>query len=226
MIKLKHQKQPQPFRFRLRRTEELLPSCPRPALLQRGFAEEEAALLQNATKYETAKELRDWLQAPSPRTLVVYSNGSRLTEGRVGYGYAVLRDGSTVLSGSGRLGPAEVFDAEGQGALEGLKAALSLRDTDRVFVCLDNFATARCLRGTPSDYHERFDHHDARLTCSSGRRKDPTYIFHCRKVAPWHRMRLAPSPPEAIKRAIGIDLDKFVRLAKASSFFGGICPRH
>ncbi|KAM4061773.1 hypothetical protein HRG_013350 [Hirsutella rhossiliensis] len=30
----------------------------------------------------------------------------------------------------------------------------------------------------------------------------------------------------SINRAIGKDFDKFVRLAKASSFFGGICPRH
>ncbi|KJZ72308.1 hypothetical protein HIM_08349 [Hirsutella minnesotensis 3608] len=346
MIKLKYQKQPQPFRTRLRRADELLPSCPRPALLQRGFAEEQTAPLQNATKDKAAKEFRDWLQALSPRTLVVYSDGSRSTEGHVGYGYAVHRNGSTILSGKGRLGPAEVFDAEAKGALEGLKAAVSFSETDRIFVCLDNLAAATCLRGTPSDssqevflqfqaiarehgavevhwipghadipgneeadalakagaslpepadapptlahlrklarqqpkvafkawwqasapeqyrdldlpattgcppelalsrpllhpllaarthhgdfadYHERLDHDDARLTCSCGRRKDPTHIFYCRKVAPWHRVRLAPSPAAAISRAIGKDFDKFVKLAKASSFFGGICPRH
>ncbi|KJZ68219.1 hypothetical protein HIM_12392 [Hirsutella minnesotensis 3608] len=318
LIKLKYQKPPQPFRTRLRRTDEMLPNCPRPALLQREFAEEQNAPLQNASKIETAKEFRNWLQVLSPRTLVVYSDGSRSDEGYVGYGYAVHRDKSTVLSGKGRLGPAEVFDAEAKGALEGLKAAVSIPDTDRVFVCLDNIATARCLRGTPSDssqdvfiefqslarqngavevhwipgradipgneeadalakagaslpepadnaptlahlrkiarqrpklafkiwwqasapeqyknldltaangcppelalsrpllhhllaartrhgdfadYHERFDHQDERLTCSCGRRKDPTHIFYCRKVAPWHRLRLTPSPPRAM----------------------------
>ncbi|KJZ69554.1 hypothetical protein HIM_11047 [Hirsutella minnesotensis 3608] len=332
MIKLKYQKQPQPFRTRLRRADELLPSCPRPALLQRGFAEEQTAPLQNATKDKAAKEFRDWLQALSPRTLVVYSDGSRSTEGHVGYGYAVHRNGSTILSGKGRLGPAEVFDAEAKGALEGLKAAVSFSETDRIFVCLDNLAAATCLRGTPSDssqevflqfqaiarehgaveeadalakagaslpepadnaptlarlrkiarqrpkeafktwwqtsapeqyrnldltattgcppeltlswpllhhllaartrhgdfadYHERFDHHDALLTCSCGRRKDPTHIFYCRKVAPRHRVRLTPSPSMAISRAIGKDFDKFVQLAKASSFFAEICLRH
>ncbi|KAM4056210.1 RNase H domain-containing protein [Hirsutella rhossiliensis] len=151
MIKLKYQKQPKPFRTRLRRSDELLPSCPRPALLQRGFVEEQTAPLQSASKNETAKKFRDWLQALSPRTLVVYSDGSRSTEGHAGYGYVVHRDGSTVLRDKGRLGPAEIFDAEAKGALEGLKAAVSLPETDRIFVCLDNLATATCLRGTPSD---------------------------------------------------------------------------
>ncbi|KJZ68765.1 hypothetical protein HIM_11849 [Hirsutella minnesotensis 3608] len=126
MIKLKYQKQSQPFRTRLRRTDELLSSCPRPALLQRGSAEEQTAPLQSASKNGTTKRFRDWLQALPPRTLVVYSDGSRSAEGHVGYGYAVRRDGSTVLSGKGRLEPAEVFDDEAKGALEGLKAALSL----------------------------------------------------------------------------------------------------
>ncbi|KAM4066733.1 reverse transcriptase (RNA-dependent DNA polymerase) [Hirsutella rhossiliensis] len=61
------------------------------------------------------EKFRDWLQALSPRTLVVYSDGSRSEEGHIGYGYAVHRDGSTVLSGKGRLGTAEVFDAEAKG---------------------------------------------------------------------------------------------------------------
>ncbi|KJZ69979.1 hypothetical protein HIM_10624 [Hirsutella minnesotensis 3608] len=346
LIKMKYRKPPRPFRTRLRRTDEMLPSCPRPALLERLFTDEQNAPLQSASKTETAKKSRFWLQALSPRTLAVYSDGSRSEDGHVGYGYVVHRDGSTVLSGKGCLGPAEVFDAEAKGALEGLKAALSLPDTDCIFVCLDNLATARCLRGTPSDssqnvffefqslarqhgsvevhwipghadipgneeadalakagaslpepadsaptlahlrkiarqrrkeafktwwrasapdqyktldltattgcppelalsrpllhhllaartrhgdfadYHERFDHQDARLTCSCGRRKDPTHIFYCRKIAPRHRLRLTPSPPRAIARAIGEDFDKFVKLAKASSFFGGICPHH
>ncbi|KJZ69454.1 hypothetical protein HIM_11159 [Hirsutella minnesotensis 3608] len=325
LIKLKYQKQPRLFRTRLRRTDELLPSCPRPALLQHRFCEETAL---------------------PPRTLVVYSDGSLSAEGHAGYGYAVHRDGTTDLRGKGRLGPAEVFDAEAKGALEGLKAAVSFPEIDCIFVCLDNLATATCLRGMPSDssqevflefqslarkhgavevhlipghadipgneeadalakagaslpepadapptlahlrklarrqpketfkawweasaperyrnldlmaitgcppeltlsrtplhhllaartyrgdfadYHERFDHDDVRLTCSCGRRKEPAHIFYCRKVAPWHRMRLAPSPPAAINRAIGKDFHRFVRLANASSFFSGICPRH
>ncbi|KAL9563921.1 hypothetical protein ACKAV7_011956 [Fusarium commune] len=58
-----------------------------------------------------------------------------------------------VLHGSGRLGPAEVFDAEATGALQGLKAALNLQESvsRNIIICLDNLAAATCLRGTPSD---------------------------------------------------------------------------
>ncbi|KAM4059868.1 reverse transcriptase (RNA-dependent DNA polymerase) [Hirsutella rhossiliensis] len=143
MIKLKYQKQPKPFRTRLRRSDELLPSCPRPALLQRGFVEEQTAPLQSASKNETAKKFRDWLQALSPRTLVVYSDGSRSTEGHAGYGYVVHRDGSTVLRDKGRLGPAEIFDAEAKGNEEAdalAKAGASLPEP------ADNVPTLAHLR--------------------------------------------------------------------------------
>ncbi|KAF4338780.1 reverse transcriptase [Fusarium beomiforme] len=62
-------------------------------------------------------------------------------------------DNTPIFDGSGRLGPAEVFDAEATGALEGLKAALNLRElaTQNIYICLDNLAAATCLRGTLSD---------------------------------------------------------------------------
>jgi ribonuclease HI len=345
-IKRKYQVPRQSFRTRLRRADELFPSCARPALLPRRFCDGQQQPLQTASKDESAAEFRDWLRSVSPQTPVVYSDGSLSSEGAAGYGYVIHRNGLTVLSGSGRLGPAEVFDAEAKGALEGLRAALSLPDPERIIVCLDNLAAATCLRGMPSDssqevflefqalaaehdatevhwipghtniqgneqadalakagtcqpepagalptlaylrkaarqwpkdafkawweasapeqyralglkpttgcppelalsrpllhhllaarthhgdfadYHERFNHDDARLTCSCGRRKEPKHLFYCRKILPRHRMRLAPSPTAAVNRAIGRDFDQFVKLAKASSFFGTVCPRH
>ncbi|KAG6990120.1 hypothetical protein FocnCong_v020623 [Fusarium oxysporum f. sp. conglutinans] len=52
-----------------------------------------------------------------------------------------------------RFGPAEVFDAEAAGALDGLKAALTLQDsaTQDIIICLDNLVAATRLRGAPSD---------------------------------------------------------------------------
>ncbi|KAM4057460.1 reverse transcriptase [Hirsutella rhossiliensis] len=109
----------------------------------RGFVEEQTAPLQSASKNETAKKFRDWLQALSPRTLVVYSDGSRSTEGHAGYGYVVHRDGSTVLRDKGRLGPAEIFDAEAKGNEEAdalAKAGASLPEP------ADNVPTLAHLR--------------------------------------------------------------------------------
>jgi ribonuclease HI len=88
-----------------------------------------------------------------PQTILVYSDGSLSPEGAAGYGYTVHQTGQSISNGSGRLGPAEVFDAEATGALEGLKTALVLPQASKesIVVCLDNLAAASCLIGTPSE---------------------------------------------------------------------------
>ncbi|RKK19034.1 hypothetical protein BFJ63_vAg19415 [Fusarium oxysporum f. sp. narcissi] len=304
--------------------------------------------LQTASKEKSADAFSRWVESLDPLTLVVYSDGSLSSEGAASYGFTIHQNNIPIFDGSGRLGPAEVFDAEATGALEGLKAALNLRElaTQNIFICLDNLAAATCLRGTPSEssqnvflefqalttshgaiqvrwvpghsnipgneqadklakaasslpepegaqptlaylrriarqkpkeafqawwstsapeqykrlnlkattgcspelslpraalhhllaarslhgdfaaYHERFNHDDARLLCSCGRRKAPDHIFYCRKVPPRHRMRLTPSPNAAVNLAVGKDFTKFIDLSKNSAFFGKICPRH
>jgi ribonuclease HI len=75
------------------------------------------------------------------------------SEGAASYGFTIYQDNIPIFDGLGRIGPAEVFDVEAIGALEGLKAALDLRESasQNIFICLDNLAAAICLRGTPSD---------------------------------------------------------------------------
>ncbi|EFY95431.2 Ribonuclease H-like protein [Metarhizium robertsii ARSEF 23] len=106
---------------------------------------------------QSAKDFDRWLQTIPPLSLIVYSDGSLSSSGAAGYGYAVHQSGRSVCQGAGRLGPAEVFDAEAKGALEGLKAALRLSRSasQRIVVCLDNIAAAACLRGKPSDSSQR-----------------------------------------------------------------------
>ncbi|EFY94003.1 Ribonuclease H domain protein [Metarhizium robertsii ARSEF 23] len=327
-IKLKYQLPEKPFPTRLRRTDNLLPRCQRPVLLPRKYASEPLPPLQTAAKKEAAEGFNAWLESVSPLTVIVYSDGSLSEKGAAGYGFTIHQNGRSLRQGAGRLGPAEVFDAEVRGALDGLKAALRLPQSasQKIVVCLDNIAAAGCLRGQPSDssqgvflafqalakrhrqtdirwipghsniagneqadvlakvgcthpepmnaaptlaflrrgakrqckdvarawwnetapdkyrslnldfpnccppeldlprpvlhhllaarnhrdfadYHERFGHDDAKLTCSSSWRKSPTHLFYCRKVDPRHRMRLAPSPVVAIDRAIGRDFE-------------------
>ncbi|KAM4057705.1 reverse transcriptase (RNA-dependent DNA polymerase) [Hirsutella rhossiliensis] len=114
-----------------------------PALDQAGQGRTVQDRTPQCIENETAKKFRDWLQALSPRTLVVYSDGSRSTEGHAGYGYVVHRDGSTVLRDKGRLGPAEIFDAEAKGNEEAdalAKAGASLPEP------ADNVPTLAHLR--------------------------------------------------------------------------------
>jgi len=154
LIKRKYQVQTEgSFRTRLRRTDKLLAPCTRPKLVQRCFQQEQMLPLQAASKEKTASAFLRWVQSLDPLTLVVYSDGSLSSEGAASYGFTIHQDNLPILDGSGRLGPAEVFDAEATGALEGLKAALNLRESasQNIFICLDNLAAATCLRGTPSD---------------------------------------------------------------------------
>ncbi|KAK4058962.1 hypothetical protein Purlil1_14408 [Purpureocillium lilacinum] len=149
-IKLKYQMPREAFRTRLRRSDQLLPRSKRPLLLPRRF-DEHATPLQTSSKYESAEEFREWLRSIPSETLIVYSDGSLSTEKAAGYGDVIHRNGLTLTTGNGRLGPAEVFDAEAKGALEGLRAALNLPNPRRIFVCLDNLGVATCLRGMPAD---------------------------------------------------------------------------
>ncbi|PNP73408.1 hypothetical protein FNYG_13235 [Fusarium nygamai] len=154
LIKRRYQAQAESsFRTRLRRTDKLLTSCTRPKLLQKRFQQEQIPSLQTASKKKTAEIFLRWVKSLDALTLVVYSDGSLSKTGVASYGFTIHQDNLPVLDRSGRLGPAEVFDAEATGALEGLKAALSLRESasQNIFICLDNLAAATCLQSTPSD---------------------------------------------------------------------------
>ncbi|KAG6995965.1 hypothetical protein FocnCong_v016267 [Fusarium oxysporum f. sp. conglutinans] len=101
---------------------------------------------------ETADTFLHWARVLNPLTLVVYSDGSLSSQGAASYGFTIHQGNFPVLDGSGRLGPAEVFDAEATGALQDLRAALNLQESvsRNIIICLDNLAAATCLRGTPS----------------------------------------------------------------------------
>jgi ribonuclease HI len=151
-VKLKYQMPRSSFPTRLRRTDNLLPTCARPILAEKRFSKNTSDL-QTASKEQSAAEFQRWLELVPPDSLVVYSDGSLSAEGQAGYGFSIHQNNRSVFSGSGRLGPAEVFDAESTGALEGLKEALRLPRAAvlEITVCLDNLAAASSLQGTPSD---------------------------------------------------------------------------
>jgi ribonuclease HI len=107
-----------------------------------------------------------------------------------------------------------------------LKAKLSCPAELRVErPLLQRLLAARSGHGDFAEYHERFNHDEANLHCSCGRRKEPNHLFYCRKVTARLRPRLAPAPAAAIHRAIGADFDVFIKLARETRFFTAVCPR-
>ncbi|PNP55726.1 hypothetical protein FNYG_15457 [Fusarium nygamai] len=104
--------------------------------------------LQTASKEKSADAFSRWVESLNPLTLVVYSDGSLSSEGAASYGFTIHQNNIPIFDGSGRLGPAEVFDAEATRALEGLKAALNLRElaTQNMFIRLDNLPVATSIQ--------------------------------------------------------------------------------
>ncbi|CEJ92616.1 hypothetical protein VHEMI08255 [[Torrubiella] hemipterigena] len=94
------------------------------------------------------KDIPSWLKS-RPEGYIVYSDGSKLEDGRAGYGFIICKDGIQVDSGSRQLDHREVFDAEISGALKGLKQAMT-HNLERlpVTICIDNSSVVRGIGGT------------------------------------------------------------------------------
>ncbi|KAJ5904840.1 uncharacterized protein N7473_001756 [Penicillium subrubescens] len=79
----------------------------------------------------------------------VFTDGSKLPDGMAGAGFALYQTGRLCLQSSFSLGPnKEVFDAEAEAALAGIKAATqsyNARFATDLWVCLDNLEVATRL---------------------------------------------------------------------------------
>ncbi|KAK1837352.1 endonuclease reverse transcriptase, partial [Colletotrichum chrysophilum] len=103
------------------------------------------------TREEVAVDLtgRFRLRVVSRRDVIVYSDGSQMTDGKrtsAGAGWVGYQAARQIFRGSEPLGSqTEFFDAEAQSALQGLLTAIkspTARMADNVHVCLDNLAVA------------------------------------------------------------------------------------
>lgn len=134
-------------RTRLQHAARLLPDFPRPLLTAARYSDGRRTPIVTQSKEDESERFRLWLGSVPDTHTVVFSDGSK-TGSRVGYGYTIYRAGKPLrITGCGRLGEAEVFDAEAEGALHGLKQALRIRSPDVIHVCIDNTAVINGLRG-------------------------------------------------------------------------------
>jgi ribonuclease HI len=96
------------------------------------------------------------ITAASPSDVLLYTDGSRIDTGMVGFGFTAYRGENRVAIGHGALGSqCEVFDAELYAAAAGLAALLRHPDRSfwtRILVLLDNqAAVGRLASGVPTD---------------------------------------------------------------------------
>lgn len=99
----------------------------------------------------SVKAFRKW-QCQLPEShVVVLSDGSKLTTGALGWGYAIYQGRKKIRNGKGRLGIAEVFDAEVEGAPHGLQQALRTCRGLPMHVGLENTAAICSLLGEAAE---------------------------------------------------------------------------
>ena len=90
---------------------------------------------------------------------------------------------------------------------------------------LGRLLAARSGHGDFAEYHERFNHESALLTCSCGQRKSPQHFFHCLRGEatarhPWEGL----SCREILGTKDGAKL--FSEWLQRSNFYSQICPTH
>lgn len=84
---------------------------------------------------------------------------------------------------------------------------------------------ARSGHGDFADYHIRFNHEDAVLTCSCGALKAPTHFFYCPNAQP--RILPGKHPGQALPFLLGSykGAQQFAEWIKSSQFYITTCPR-
>ncbi|KAF4417974.1 RNA-directed DNA polymerase from transposon X-element [Fusarium acutatum] len=137
----------QPARTRLQLAAELIPEFPRPCYIPRQHLPNYGPPTGNKSKKEVAQLFRAWLKELPDSHAVVYSDGSISTNGAVGWGYAIYQNRRKIHQGKGRLGLAEVFDGEAEGATHDLIQACRIRPGQVIHVCLDNTSVIQGLTG-------------------------------------------------------------------------------
>ena len=138
------------------------------------------------SKEQAAAEFMTFYQSIPPNDIVLFSDGSKLSDGSTGGGYVGYQAGRQICRGSFSLGlNKEVFDAEAEAALAGVKdasACPTARFANDLWVCLDNLEVATRL-----------------LSISTGS-SQAVFSSFCSLASAWpQRERLPHTRPGAIK---------------------------
>jgi hypothetical protein len=137
------------------------------------------------SKEQAAADFMSYQTIP-PHDIVLFSDGSKISNGSTGCGYVGFQAGRQICHGSFSLGPhKEVFDAEAEVALAGAKVAIACptaRFANNLWVCLDNLEVA------------------TRLVSPSTGSSQAVFSSFCSLASAWpQRERLPHTSPGSIK---------------------------
>ncbi|RYC79775.1 hypothetical protein BFJ63_vAg17340 [Fusarium oxysporum f. sp. narcissi] len=146
-----------PPQTRLQRASMLPETFPRPRQALGKCLTAAVSVTNNRNKKAAAKEFQQWQKDLPDTHLVAFSDGSQDEKGAVGWGYAIYRDGRKIAQGKGRLGIAEVFDGEAEGARNALKRACQIDAGAQIHICIDNTSVIAGLLGdAPTSSQDAF----------------------------------------------------------------------
>jgi Reverse transcriptase (RNA-dependent DNA polymerase)/Endonuclease-reverse transcriptase len=139
------------------------------------------------TKRQAAADFARFYQALPPQDLAIFSDGSQLEDKRTGGGFVGFMAGRQILRGSFSLGrDKEVYDAEAEAALAGLKAVLAgpaFQYVENLWFFLDNVEVAARL-----------------LSHSAGSSQEVFRVFRTLATIAWPmRVTLPHVPPGAVR---------------------------
>jgi hypothetical protein len=101
------------------------------------------------TKEQAAIKFQEFYSSLPGTDMKVFTDGSKLPHGMTGTGFVLYQTGKKYLQSSFSLGPnMEVFNAEAEAALPGLKAATrfhTARFATKLWVCFNNLEVAMRL---------------------------------------------------------------------------------
>lgn len=85
----------------------------------------------------------------------------------------------------------------------------------------------RSMHGDFADYHDRFQHEDANLYCSCGKRKSPLHFYFCRTGKAYKSLSTDP-PSVAIPWLLGTrsGAEKLSDWLRSSRFYQDVCPNY
>jgi ribonuclease HI len=132
-------------------SEQINPLQHAPWLLKESRADAQLRIKapSGRSKEQAAADFQSFYSSLPSNDMKVFTDGSKLPDGMAGAGFALYQTGRLCHQSSFSLGPnKEVFDAEAEAALAGIKAAIqsyTARFATDLWVCLDNLEVATRL---------------------------------------------------------------------------------